>query len=112
MADLEQQLQAMLSNPELMNQLFSMAGSLGTSRNPPPSQPQSAPASAPFDAGTVRNLMVLMKRTQLEPRQAELLRALENYLPADRIEKLRRAMLASKIARYAAGAFSESNQGR
>ena len=112
MADLEQQLQAMLSNPELMNQLFSMAGSLGASRNPPPSQPQAVPASAPFDSGTVRNLMALMKRTQLEPRQAELLRALGGYLPADRIEKLRRAMLAAKIARYVAGAFSESTQGR
>ena len=111
MADLEQQLNSILSNPELMNQLFAMAGNLGVSQPPPQTPPQNSSGSPEFDS--IQNLMNLMKRTQLEPRQAELLRALGGYLPTDRLEKLRKAMLASKIARFASSAFSQSSgQGR
>ena len=111
MADLEQQLGSILSNPELMSQLFTMAGNLGAAQPPPQATPQSSSGSPESDS--IQNLMELMKRTQLEPRQAELLRALGGYLPADRLEKLRRAMLASKIARFASSAFSRSSgQGR
>lgn len=118
MADLEQQLNSMLSNPELMNQIFSMANALGGSS---PGQTQSQPnpnsqqnfSSMPFDPNTVQQMMNLMRQTQLEPRQQNLLHALRGYLPGDRIAKLEKAMQAAKIARLAASSMGTSqNQGR
>lgn len=118
MADLEQQLNSMLSNPELMNQIFSMANALGNSgsgqTSPVPNQNSTQNyASMPFDPSSIQQMMNLMRQTQLEPRQRNLLQALKGYLPGDRIGKLEKAMQAAKIAKLAASSMGSSqNQGR
>lgn len=118
MADLEQQLNSMLSNPELMNQIFSMANALGGS-GPTQSSPaanqntQQNFSSTPFDPAALQQMMNMMRQMQLEPRQQNLLHALKGYLPGDRIVKLEKAMQAAKIAKLAASSMGSSqNQGR
>ena len=102
MADFEQQLGALLSNPALMQQLSAMAGAMGMGaaapQNPTP-PPQNSPL--PFDPQTLLSIRQMMQSTRLEPRQQELLHALGAYLPGDRIQRLERAMQAAKLASMA-----------
>ncbi len=117
MADLEQQLHSILSNPELMSQLFSMANALGGAASAPqPSQinqTQQGCNAIPFDTAALQQMMNMMRQTQLEPRQKNLLHALRGYLPDDRISKLEKAMQAAKIAKLAASSMENSQiQGR
>lgn len=107
MAEFEDKLNSILSNPALMGQIMSMAGSLGQSQPPPPA-PKPEPAPLPgFDPGAMQSMMQLLKSTQISPREQNLLRALEGYLPPDRLQKLTRAMQASRVARYASSALSQ-----
>lgn len=107
MAEFEDKLNSILSNPALMGQIMSMAGSLGQSQQPPPA-PKPEPAPLPgFDPGAMQSMMQLLKSTQISPREQNLLRALEGYLPPDRLQKLTRAMQASRVARYASSALSQ-----
>lgn len=109
MAEFEDKLNSILSNPALMGQIMSMAGSLGqNSSPPPPPQPVNpAPSGLNFDPAAMQNMLALLKSTQIGQREQNLLRALEGFLPRDRLEKLTRAMQASKIAKYASGALSQ-----
>ena len=109
MAELEQQRQSLLSSPELLNQLFSMAGSLNQPRQTPPAPQETA---MPFDPAALSKLMELMRRTRLEPRQQQLLQALGAYLPGDRVRKLEKAMQAARIAKFAASLPAPPNGGR
>lgn len=105
MADFEQQLNSLLSNPALMQQLSSMAGAMGMGAPQPRNQnPQPA-----FDPQMLQSLQQMMLGTRLEPRQQELLHALGAYLPPDRIRRLEKAMQAAKLASMAS---DPSGQGR
>lgn len=116
MAEFDDKINSILSNPALMSQIMAMANSLGQN-NPPaqqPSQPaqQSPPPSPaqsnplPFDPGTMQSMMELLRGTQIDQRQQNLLKALGAYLPNDRVHRLQKAMQAAKIARYASTALN------
>lgn len=116
MAEFEDKLNSILSNPALMGQIMSMAGSLGQSQAPPltPPQPQQPPQNAASAAGglsldpaALQGMMQLLKSTQIGQKEQNLLRALEGYLPGDRIQKLTKAMQAAKVAKYASSALSQ-----
>ena len=113
MAEFEDKLNAILSNPALMGQIMSMAGSMGQSQPspppPPPPRPSPEPGIGGLDPGALMGMMELLRSTQIDQREQNLIRALECYLPRDRLEKLTKAMQASKIARFAA---SSMKQGR
>ena len=109
MAEFEDKLSSILGNPELMGQIMSMAGSLGQSQSPPPPPPPQSPLPG-LDPGAMQNMMQLLKSTQISPKEQNLLRALEGYLPPDRLQKLTRAMQASGVARYASSAFPYSSR--
>ena len=110
MAEFEDKLNSILSNPALMGQIMSMAGSLGQSNEPPtpPPKPKPEPQSQglPFDPGTMQSMMRLLQSTQIDPKEQKLIQALQGYLPCDRLEKLTKAMQAAKIARFASSAMS------
>ena len=114
MAEFEDKLNSILSNPALMSQIMAMAGSIGQSAPPPPQPPpqqppkSTAPEGFPFDPGALQGIMALLKSTQIDQRQQNLLRALEGYLPQDRLKKLATAMQAARIAKYASGALTQS----
>ncbi len=127
MAEFDDKLNSILGNPEIMNQIMSMAGALNQqSQNatPPqqaqqPQQPQSQPqpqaqnASMPFNPAAMQGMMEMLSKTQIDPKQRNLIHALQGYLPSDRVQKLEKAMQAAKIAKYASAALGKkSNTGR
>ena len=91
MDDMEQKLGAILGNPEMMAQIQAMAQSLGGSSEPVPQN------GNPPDLSMLRNLGAL----GIDDNQQALLTALTPYLPEDRVERLRKAMRAAKMARAA-----------
>ena len=107
MAEFDEKLNSILSNPELMSQIMAMAGSLGNQQNqtPAPSPPPKN-NQLPFDPGAMRNMMELLRGTQIDQRQQNLLRALGAYLPSDRVQRLQKAMQAAKIAHFATQALN------
>ena len=107
MAEFEEKLQSILGNPELMGQIMSMAGSLN--QPPPPPQPQPG-QGLPFDPGAMAGMMELLKATQLEPRQRQLIQALRGFVPDDRLVRLEKAMQASLIARFASSAMNRGGK--
>ena len=104
MENLEQQLGAVLGNPEMMQQIMAMAQALGTS-NPEP-QPQEPPPPPPpmpdIDIGLIKKISGLAGQGSIDKDQQALLKALTPYLTGRRIHKLENAMRAAKMARLAA----------
>ena len=111
MAEFEDKLNAVLSNPELMGQILSMAGSLNQQQTaPPPLPPSSGFGSMPFDPGAMAGMMQMLKATQLEPRQRNLVQALRGFVPEDRLVRLEKAMQASLIAKFASAAMNQGGR--
>ena len=107
MAEFEEKLQSILGNPELMGQIMSMAGAMNRQPQPPQPQPQ---AGLPFDPGAMAGMMQMLKATQLEPRQRQLIQALRGFVPDDRLVRLEKAMQASLIAKFASAAMNQGGR--
>ena len=103
MNELEEKLNALLSNPQLMQQIASMAQSMGAEPQNKPVEPVPPPAvSMPsFDP---KLLAQTMGQSGIDSNQQSLLHALSPYLSAYRVQKLERAMQAARLA-GAASAF-------
>ena len=111
MAEFEDKLNSILSNPELMGQIMSMAGAMNQQQSaptPPPSQPTFG--SMPFDPGAMAGMMQMLGATQLEPRQRQLIQALRGFVPDDRLVRLEKAMQASLIAKFASAAMNQGGR--
>lgn len=106
MAEFEDKLNSILGNPELMGQIMSMANSMG--QPPPPPKPQ--PSAMPFDPGAMASMMSMLKATQLDPRQRNLIQALRGFVPDDRLVRLEKAMQASLIAKFASSAMNQGGR--
>lgn len=115
MAEFEDKINSILSNPQMMQQIMAMAGSIGQQQSAsPPPPPVSPPAGnpLPFDPMAMQGMMELLRGTQLDSRQQNLLKALSAYLPQDKVVRLQKAMQASKVAKYASSALSRQQSGR
>ena len=104
MENMEQQLGAVLGNPEMMQKIMTMAQALGTSK--PEAEPQSPPPPPPsmpdIDLGLIQKISGLAGQSAIDKEQQALLKALRPYLTGRRIRKLENAMRAAKMARLAA----------
>lgn len=125
MQGMEEKLGVILSNPEMMNTIMSMASALGQSSSPPepqsppqpklePPQPKTAPPpqkSLPplgrNELEMISRISALSRQTGLDRQEQALLKALGPYLSRDRIAKLEKAMQASKMARFATVALDQ-----
>ena len=107
MAEFEEKLQSILGNPELMGQIMTMAGAMNQQQQLPPPPPPQPTAGLPFDPGAMAGMMQMLKATQLEPRQRQLIQALRGFVPDDRLVRLEKAMQASLIARLASTAMNQ-----
>lgn len=97
MSELEEKLGAMLSNPQLMQQISSLVQAMGQpSPSPPPSTPPQQPSEP--DLSQLQGLASLLQSNRIDTNQQALLRALSPYLSPWRVGKLERAMRASKMA--------------
>ena len=109
MAEFEEKLQSILGNPELMGQIMSMAGAMNQQPPPPPPPPQHQ-TGMPFDPSAMAGMMQMLKATQLEPRQRQLIQALRGFVPEDRLVRLEKAMQASLIAKFASAAMNQGGR--
>ena len=106
MSELEERLNAVLSNPQLMQQIASMAQAMGANSSPEQidhKQDSTVPASA-FDPTMLQNMAQTIGQTGVDSNQKALLQALTPFLSGHRVQKLERAMQAAKLA-GAASAF-------
>lgn len=108
MSEMEEKLGAILGNPQMMQQILSMAQAIGQS--PPPQEDRPTPPSEPprpqapeFDIGMLQKLSGLISQNGADQNQQALLCALSPYLSRERVSKLERAMRAAKMARMASG---------
>ena len=124
MEGMEEKLGAILSNPEMMNTIMSMAKALGQTPPPqeapppprqdaPPQKTPSPPQKSPPPFGRnelemISKISALSQQTGLDKQEQALLKALLPYLSRDRLNKLEKAMHAAKMARFATFALDRS----
>lgn len=107
MAEFDDKLNAILSNPQMMQQIMNLAGSFQQNQNNAPPPPQQAVQSGmPFDPSAMQGMLDLLRHTQPDRRQQDLLSAMGAYIPGDKLNRLNRAMQASRIAKYAVAALN------
>lgn len=108
MEGFEDKLGAILNNPQMMQQIMSMAQNLGSHQDPIPEkeQPVSTGHTPDFDPALITKVMSLAQQLGADPHQQALLHALKPYLSPGRVEKLEKAMRAAKLANVASTAFS------
>ena len=99
MDEMEEKLGAILSNPHMMQQIMTLAQSLG--QQSPPKEP--APPGPNFDPRLLGQLSQLASQSRTSGEEQALLQALCPYLRSDRISKLEKAMRAAKMAKFASG---------
>ena len=112
MDDFEQKLNSILGNPEMMSQLMSMAQSMGQSLPNQVSQTASAPAlpdPGGMDMEMIQKIASFAGRSHIDNNQQALLNALMPYLSQARIQKLRNAMRAARIAGIATQVLGGQN---
>ena len=103
MDEMESKLNAILGNPQMMQQIMALAQNFNQSQGP---SKQEAPekqeeAASPFgepDLSMIRKLSGLAGQSGIDRNQQTLLKALSPYLSYQRIAKLERAMRAAKMA--------------
>ncbi len=107
MDDFGEKIEAILSDPGMMQKIMSMAQALSPPQEPekPPSQELSLPS---IDPQMMQKIISILQRSGIDPEQKALLSALSPYLSRDRIEKLEKAMRAAKIAGMASAAMETS----
>ena len=111
MEQMEDKLNAILGNPQMMQQIMSMAQALGANaseppkEDPPPPPPPKPSASGGLDIGTMQKLIGIARQSGIDKNQQALLKALAPYLSRERITKLEKAMRAAKIAALASTAL-------
>ena len=115
MANLEETLQSLLSDPETMGQLQALAGQLGLgTEGPTPEEPhtETAPLSTPSPGfgpeslGQMGRLLELFQASrQADPQADALIAALRPYLQPERQRKLDQAVRLAGLSRAARQAY-------
>lgn len=111
MAELEDRLNAVLSNPQLMQQIMTMAQSMGA---PAQSNPQTKPEpnSNGIDLAAIGKMANAISGSRVDANQRALLHALSPYVSRQKLDKLERAMRAAKLAGVAGNLLGNSVKGR
>ena len=111
MDGLEDKLGAILSNPQMMQQIMSLAQSLDIGENqkqPEPPKQECSPSPPPnIDPAMLQRLAGMAGQSAIDSNQKALLKALGPYLSRERIVKLEKAMRAAKIAGIASVFLSQ-----
>jgi hypothetical protein len=100
MSEMEDRLNSVLNNPQMMQQILSMAQSMG-GQNQKEDSPQIIDSMPEIDLGMLQKISGLAGQSGIDKDQRSLLHALSPYLSQERINKLEKAMRAAKMARMA-----------
>ena len=103
MAELEDMLNSVLSNPEQMSKIAGLAKSLMGGDDSPPTGPQTAPPA--FDERMLGQLQGLMNSKSSS--SEALLRAMQPYLSEKRRLKMDKALKLARMAKLAGFAMEE-----
>ena len=107
MENLEEKLNAMLANPQMMQQVMAMAQNLGLGNVPAPEPAPPPPSQSPplqgIDLSMLQKFSGIAQNSTIDQNQQTLLHALSPYLTGDRIGRLEKAMRAAKMAKFATG---------
>ena len=108
MSELEERLNSLLSNPQLMQQIASMAQAMGAEAQNKPSDPKDSPAvpGAAIDPMLLQTVAQTVGQSGIDSNQKTLLHALSPYLSPYRVQKLERAMQAARLAGAASAFFN------
>lgn len=116
MDEIDSKLGAILSNPDMMQKIMSIAQTFNTPEPPSKPEPQSLPISnlPDVDISTIQRIAGFASQSNIDKNQQSLLRALSPYLSAPRISKLEKAMRAAKMAALASSFLNKTqfNPGR
>ena len=114
MDELENKLSSILSNPEMMEKVMSLAQSLGNSAPGKETQGKSSEGFgfSPQDLSMLQKISSMANQAGMDPDQQNLIGALRPYLSSSRIGKLERAMRAAKMASMAGILTGRSQSGR
>ena len=102
---MEEKLNHILNNPQMMQQIMSMANSLTAQPLP---QQEAPPAPLPlqdFDPAMLQKVIQIAGQLGADPHQKALLCALQPYLANQRLQKLEKAIRAAKLANLVSDAF-------
>lgn len=106
MDEMEDKLGAILNNPQMMQQIMTLAQTLGGQSEP--SKPEPPPQAMPqIDFALVQKLSGLASQSGIDQREKALLGALQAYLTGDRVARLERAMRAAKMAKLATAVIGQ-----
>jgi hypothetical protein len=100
MDDLQDKLGAILSNPQMMQQIMSMAQAFGQNSAPPPAPAEPAVPAVQSnlpDMAMLQKLMNVAQNSGIDRDQQTLLKALRPYLSQQRLTKLEKAMRAARL---------------
>lgn len=126
MAGMEEMLGSIMQNPQAMQQIFSLAQSLGLSQNqsqeavPPPAQSQAPPpAPSPIQPlpgqpdldGMFRTILSLASQSGGNDRQIRLFEALKPFLRPERAKQLDQAIQVARISQMAGSALKRLGAG-
>ena len=95
MSELDDKLNSILGNPQMMQQIMSLAQSMNKPDAPVPPPPKQ---ESSLDPAMLTKLAGLMQRGTIDNNQKLLLQALSPYLSGTKLQKLERAMRAAKMA--------------
>lgn len=104
MDNMESKLGAILNNPQMMQQIMSIAQNFQTESEPQPPPVDTGPE---IDFATIQKLSSLIGKTRIDSQQQTLLSALAPYLGEHRLRKLEKAMRAAKLAGMASVLFGK-----
>lgn len=114
MGELDDKLGSLLNNPQMMQQIMTMAQQLGAQDGPGSgTAPGPAPGGmpTPADLEMIRRISSISRGSGLDPQQTHLLQALNPYLNNTRLHRLEQAMRAARLAETAFTALNQ-NTGR
>lgn len=100
MSEMEDRLNSVLNNPQMMQQILSMAQSM-SGQNQKEDSTQIIDSMPEIDLGMLQKISGLAGQSGIDKDQRSLLHALSPYLSQERINKLEKAMRAAKMARMA-----------
>lgn len=103
MSEMDEKLNSILSNPQLMQQIMTLAQSMNQntdSHNVKGEQPSPA-SSSEINTTILNRVSSIMQHGTIDRDQQSLLKALSPYLSPQKIRKLERAMHAAKMASIA-----------
>ena len=101
MDNMEEKLGAILNNPQIMQQIMSIASDMGNHNSDHAAEQAPEAPILDIDPTLLLKLSGLAGQTGIDSHQQNLLQALTPYLSGDRIHRLERAMRAAKTARVA-----------